>query len=227
MQDSKIEQVVSRALSELQNEFRVTPGLFYTEFDLTSRAYHLIQKGLAYQRVRGHDGEEHYLVHCEYPTPFRCNMDGTHFEVADDDARSPRSSKYRRGHYDLAVLNPEFLRCAGFELANGQNYRLLKSELPRILTEIGEPPVLAGIEFMYKRRLFRSKSHIHRWYQRVRQDLMKLEASRIWQGMSFMQTLALIAFNRDTRQHVQSEIASLFRRHPNLILCTCEESPPP
>jgi hypothetical protein len=40
------------------------------------------------------------------------------------------TSKYRRGHYDIVVFNPDFLRNVDYELARGQNYELIKSKGP-------------------------------------------------------------------------------------------------
>lgn len=75
---------VIQALSALEREFKANPHLFFTEHDLHSRLYHLIQNNISYQRVTATDSTIHYLVHHEYPTPFRCDMSGRGFRIADD-----------------------------------------------------------------------------------------------------------------------------------------------
>ncbi len=62
---------VKRALVRLRQEFSQAPTLFFTEHDLASRLYHLVQEEIDYAWVEAADGTIHYLVHHEYPTPFR------------------------------------------------------------------------------------------------------------------------------------------------------------
>ncbi len=217
--NSQILGGVERALDALQTEFRQGYNLFFTEHDLASRAYHLIQQELGYQQIRDLAGEKNFLVHHEYPTPFRCDMHKVSFAVVDDDARTAKGGKFRRGHYDLVVFDPEFIRHSVFQVLNGQNYRLLKRELPRLMLSLGESPICYGIELIYKRRPFSSVHHVNRWFDRIRQDLEKLEASKVWQGRRFMQSVISIAFNRDTRQQMERRIMELFKAHANLVYC--------
>lgn len=224
MADSQAIQKVDRALDTLCMEFHEAPGLFFTEHDIASRAYHLVQKELDYQQVRGLDGEKHYLVHHEYPTPFRCDMHGTSFTVVDDEARAPSGGKYKRGHYDLVVLNPEFIQHCRFDLLNGQNYEVLKRELPSLMVKLREAPICYGIEFIYNRKPFSPIEGVHRWYAEIRQDLEKLEASRNWRNRPFMQSLIFMAFNRDTREEAERRIRRLFENHKNLVYCAPSQS---
>ncbi len=210
---------VERALDALQTEFRQGPSLFFTEHDLASRAYHLIQQELGYQQIRDLAGEMNFLVHHEYPTPFRCDMHKTSFAVVDDEARTPRGGKFRRGHYDLVVINPEFIRHSEFQVLNGQNYGLLKRELPRLMLKLREPPICYGIELIYKRRPFSSVHHVDRWFDKIRQDLEKLEASKVMQVGRFMQSVISIAFNRDTREPMETRIKELFSSYADLVYC--------
>ncbi|MFX0199650.1 MAG: hypothetical protein ACFFCW_26300, partial [Candidatus Hodarchaeota archaeon] len=79
--NSNIIETTLRALNSLQGEFRAEPTLFFTEHDLASRAYQLIQQELGHPKVRDDNGKTHYLVHHEYPTPFRCDMRGHTFAI--------------------------------------------------------------------------------------------------------------------------------------------------
>jgi len=50
------------------------------------------------------------LVHDEYPTPFRCDMRKYDFRVTSDQERTQRGGLYKRGHHDLVISNPEFIK---------------------------------------------------------------------------------------------------------------------
>jgi hypothetical protein len=211
---------VDRGLSNLQREFRERPDLFYTEHDLASRAYHLIQDELGYPQIRDQDGEMHYIVHHEYPTPFRCDMHGTSFAVVDEEARAPGGGKYRRGHYDLVVLNPEFVEQGWLEVLSGQKYDLVKGQLPGLMDNLGEPPIYAGVEFIYRRTPFRSRTGVEHWFKRIRQDMEKLEASVVWRDRPFMQSIISIAFNRFPERDFEQAIQELVSGLENVVYCT-------
>lgn len=142
MQDHII-GLVNEALVLLEKEFRRHPTYFYTEHDLASRAYGLIHERLRTYVVRGSDKKIHTLVHHEYPTPFKCSMDGHSFVVCGP------TSKAKRGHYDIVVFNPDFLRKCSHVAARGQDFQVFKEEW---MAASVEPAVLVGIEIMYNRR---------------------------------------------------------------------------
>jgi hypothetical protein len=184
-----------RALDSLQDEFRAEPTLFFTEHDLASRAYQLIQQELGHPKARDADGKTHYLVHHEYPTPFRCDMRGVAFAVKGDDIRTPQKGKYRRGHYDLVVFNPKFLQKCKYNLAKGQNFKSVNEEIPALINIIGTAPILLGVEFAFRRDPFHSQKAIDRWWDEVLQDYEKLQASRTWKDRPFIQEIMVMAFD--------------------------------
>lgn len=111
-------------------------------------------------------------------------MNGTNFDIKNEDDRVEGSGgKFKRGHYDLVVFRPEFLEKCTYQIANGQNYEVLKHELPGILDDLKMAPVIAGIEVVFRRSPFASARDAKRWCKLVIQDCRKLNASFTWQGL--------------------------------------------
>ncbi|MCJ7594351.1 MAG: hypothetical protein MUO52_06220 [Desulfobacterales bacterium] len=125
------------SLNSLATEFEAEPSLFFTEHDLVSRAYQLFQEGIGQFKLNGKYGQSHFLVHHEYPTPFRCDMGGSRFSIKGDEDRTPHGTKYKRGHYDLVVFNPLFLQTCEYDLAKGQRYEKVKSRIPDLIDQLG------------------------------------------------------------------------------------------
>ena len=188
-------QPIHEAISELQNEFQQNPSLFFTEHDLASRCYALIQNALQYRTVTGKDNRLFHLVHLEYPTPFRCDTSNKECDYKNEDDPTPKGSKYQRGHYDLVVLNPSFLKESTCELAKGQTYELLKRELPAILYRTQEPAILLGLEFEFNRVPFLSQQQAQNWCDLVLRDYQKLLNSESWEYMPFMKEYRMLVFD--------------------------------
>ncbi len=211
----RIIEATRRALNCLEEEFRAEPSLFFTEHDLASRAYQLVQEELGHRKVRGNDGKSHYLVHHEYPTPFKCDMRGTSFTP------KPQDSKYKRGHYDLVVFNPKFLqhqKC-NYKLAKGQHYAAIKSHLPGVMTDIGEAPILVGVEFMFNRDTFASEKSVEDWWKGVLQDYQKLDASRQWMDRPFMQEIVMMAFDAFGQAGKNERVRADLTRYTDIMYC--------
>jgi hypothetical protein len=114
-----------KVLTRLESAFREAPRRFFTEHDLHSHLYRLVETELS---DRGElffdtlDGHKASLVHHEYPTPFRCDMSKHGFRIARDEEPTPKGGLYRRGHYDLVILNPDFVRRYDLVIVAGKNY---------------------------------------------------------------------------------------------------------
>jgi len=210
-------------LRTLENEFRAEPTLFFTENDLVSRAYQLIQQELGQLKVYGSDGAAHYLVHHEYPTPFRCDMSGSTFQIKKEDARTPRGGKYQRGHYDLVVFNPDFLEGCDYQLAKGQNFEVVKRKMPDIVAELRRAPILVGIEFMFNRDDFASERHLEHWWNGVMQDFKKLCASKSWQDRPLMKQIIMMAFDASGKTAHHELIKRDLLEHPEIRYCCPDE----
>lgn len=104
------------AEEDLAAAFWKEPESFFTEHDLVARFYHLASRRL---------GGCSRLLHCEYPTPFKCSMAGSTFSHEDD------GSRFHRGHYDLVVLDPDFVcehEC-DLDLLTGQDWKATREFL--------------------------------------------------------------------------------------------------
>jgi hypothetical protein len=101
----EITNATYRALKKTINKFKEHPYYFFTEADIRSYFYYCLYSS---KHEIKKDNERIYLVHQEYPTNFRYRK---------NDFRKAETSKYyelnlkigRRGNYDMAIMNPEFV----------------------------------------------------------------------------------------------------------------------
>jgi len=107
--DEELNQIVQRskeALDRLCTYFSANPKSFFTEADLAAYFTHFFLQVDGNRTYPDGNGVQHGLVHAEYPTPFRCGMKGYECTIMSEDTRTPKGGKYKRGHYDVAILNP-------------------------------------------------------------------------------------------------------------------------
>jgi len=195
--DSSIESFVTSFVNE--------PTRFFTENDLVCcfhRHLHntLDQMGVA--TVLDKNKLPSSLVHCEYPTPFRCDMKKRRFIRKDDEERTEGGGKFKRGHYDIVVFNPEFIGCHSYLEIKGQKYSdFLRVVIPK-MTE-SESAVLYGVELVFSRAPI-PKSNGNEaamaFVADVLQDTAKLTASIAMPG--FMKKAAMLAFTKGTSDEV-------------------------
>ena len=125
--EEAIVEVVSRDWSNITNmikqrtveTFQTCPHYFFTEHDIHSVLYNITNEELqlgGVLEVETRDRRQVTLVHHEYPTPFRCDMRGYGFDKKDE-------KPYKRGHYDLVILNPNFVRNNGLDVVCGKDYQ--------------------------------------------------------------------------------------------------------
>ena len=129
----------NKVINNLQVAFRECPQCYFSEHDIHSVLYHLTQEQLK-QHVETSqitlDGYNTSLVHHEYPTPFRCDMQGYKFRRAGEEERTPKGGLYKRGHYDLVILNPDFVKNNTLDIVCGKNYKKLRLILPRLSIQL-------------------------------------------------------------------------------------------
>lgn len=166
---------VEDSLEEVCLEFHSYPSHFFTENDLVCRFYQAFHKRIGNMLVEDVEGKKHSILHTEYPTPFRRDMHGSHFDIKIDDERTPSGKKYRRGHYDVVIINPEIIKQLSLEDIRFQNFSLSKNN---VLSKVnsGNPMILYGLEFLYKRRI-RSNNGAKNFIDEIRQDHEKLVQS--------------------------------------------------
>ena len=116
------------------------PQCFFSEHDIHSVLYRLAKEELKQHRINPEqttrDGYITSLVHHEYPTPFRCDMQGYKFRRAGEEERTPKGGLYKRGHYDLVILNPDFVKNNALDVVCGKDYKKLRPTLPTLSVQL-------------------------------------------------------------------------------------------
>jgi len=129
--------------------FRECPQCFFSEHDIHSVLYRLVVEELKQHEIKPEEttlnGYLTSLVHHEYPTPFRCDMQGYNFRRASEEERTPKGGLYKRGHYDLVILNPDFVKNNTLDIVCAKNYKKLQSILPRLSI----PLIIWACEIIY------------------------------------------------------------------------------
>lgn len=129
----------NKIVDELQDVFRKHPQHYFSEHDIHSVLYHLTREQLKQYGGTSQttlDGFETTLAHHEYPTPFRCDMHGYKFRRMGEEERTPKGGLYRRGHYDMVILNPDFVKNNTLDIVCGKNYKKMRSTLPNLPTQL-------------------------------------------------------------------------------------------
>ncbi len=108
-----IQPALEKAIHKLVNEFLKEPYKFFTEADAVARFHQILDNNTTFNRkAETTDGDEVSLFHREYPTFFR-------FSGSNPAKRlGPPAS---RGHYDTAILNPEFVIAHSSETVANRN----------------------------------------------------------------------------------------------------------
>lgn len=131
--------IVEDAIRKLVNRFKGRAFNFFTECDIHSYLYHCLYRQDIAKLYPTKDGNNALLLHREYPTFFRFRRvkKGNRHVFQAGDPRAPR------GHYDLAVLNPEFLLRNNVSVVINKDIR---HESQRIDVKYN---ILAAIEFKF------------------------------------------------------------------------------
>lgn len=97
---------IEDCIENLLAKFRTNPFFFYTESDMHCYLYHLLLQDKRLQREYStRNGMPTILLHREYPTVGKYVKEGGLLKP---------SQRGRRGHFDLAILNPNFVDKLGF-----------------------------------------------------------------------------------------------------------------
>jgi hypothetical protein len=119
------------ALHRLVESFWEEPYRYFTESDAVTalQSWVAVRPQLAGVHQSA-DGFETGLLHREYPTVFRLN---------DQNPAERQQAPSRRGHYDLVVLDPDFLRTHNAETATNRRFDEAATH--------AKPPLVAAVEF--------------------------------------------------------------------------------
>jgi len=185
-----VKNAATEAIEQLAGLFRQDPTAFFTETDLVSRLSALLA-GHSLFTAETPDGPLS-LIHQEYPTPFKCQMGDLRFEVLED------SSRGKRGHYDLVVLNPWWVDKAPPEAISNSNFAQFRQEI-RDRAQPQDPPLcLVGIEIC----LVRADRPRLAAYSRIGQDYRKLLLSgTLASGWRFMDHRYMLVFSQHSQPH--------------------------
>ena len=147
---------IEAAIKQLSKEFIDDPYRYFTEADAVSRCRQLLElNGDLGKDYTTKDGHKIKLIHQEYPTTLRY----------DGKAPLVPTLEGRRGHYDLVILNPDFIET---NYAESITNRLLKHAA---LDQ--ERLIVAVIEFKLSYRGWSKGA-----YKNATIDLQKLAASK-------------------------------------------------
>ena len=144
------------AIMQLSKEFLDDPYRYFTEADAVSRCRQLLELNDELGRdYATEDGYKIRLIHQEYPTFIRHKRE----------IPSVTTPTGRRGHYDLVILNPDFIEAHQSETITN---RLLKHAAPD-----PKGSIAAVIEFKLSYRGWSKGA-----YRNATIDLQKLAASK-------------------------------------------------
>jgi len=116
---------IVKRIGEMFHEY---PYYFFTERDIHSLLCDIANEELRLCGVepsKTSDGYEVSFVHHEYPTPFRCDMEGDKFEKKEE-------PPFKRGHYDLVMLNLDFVKNNSLDIVSSKNFETLTTAMENV-----------------------------------------------------------------------------------------------
>jgi len=202
--NSDLVRAVDSCIEKLCADFREHPSYYFTENDLVCKFYQLFTSIIGDYKVTDREGNYHRIIHMEYPTPFKCSMTGSDFQLKTNDSR------YRRGHFDIVILNQEMIGQLSFEEVRSQDYKQVINE---VLTKVDQscPMVLYAIEFVFHREGMK-KMGPRNFGKKIDQDHLKLikankPGTDICGKNNFVQNYLTVAFFYDSAQE------NIIRKH--------------
>ena len=195
-------------VSRLRDTFHEYPNCFFTEHDIHSVLYNIAKEELQLNRVlteKTLDECEVALVHHEYPTPFRCYMKRYSFERKDE-------KPYKRGHYDLVILNPEFVKRNKLDVVCGKDYHKFRS----VMQEVKVEPLIWACEVIFfpgAKKLPKNALKI------IEQDTLKVQETlrhKVGQGIDFCRIGSVLVFTSHTDEEIsdlKQQVTRLGNKH--------------
>lgn len=200
--------VKNTVIDHLIEAFSEHPHHFFTEHDIHSVLYNITREELQLNGVltaKTSDRHETALVHHEYPTPFRCSMKGYSFKIKYE-------KPYRRGHYDLVILNPEFVENTKLEVVYGKDYQRFTSAMQNVTAEplnwACEVIFFPGVKTLPKVAL-----------KIIEQDALKMKQTlkhKVGQNVHFCKMGSVLVFTSHTAEEtleLKQQIAKLSQKH--------------
>lgn len=147
--NKEINDAVWRAINKTINKFREHPYYFFTESDIHSYFYHALYSS-DHTESNINVGEiDIYCIHREYPTNFRYRKSEL-LKAGYDQPDNLNGQVGKRGNYDMAVLDPDFIKSANSEkdIIN-KNISLLIKRVQNNKNFGKSKELLFAIEFKY------------------------------------------------------------------------------
>lgn len=143
----EINNAVWKAINKTINKFREHPYYFFTESDIHSYFYCALYS--TKHEVRTVDKKKIYCIHREYPTNFRYRKK----DLLNNEILKPydlNDTSGSRGHYDMAVLDPDFIKNVNSEkdIIN-KNVSLVIKRAQNNKNFVNSKELLFAIEFKY------------------------------------------------------------------------------
>lgn len=134
--DDQLTILKREVIEDVNSKFNDCPQCLFSEHDIHSVLYNttiskLDRIGIG-TKEKTKDKQITCLVHHEYPTPFRCDMGELSFRRTGERERTEKGGLYKRGHYDLVVLNRDFVKENVLDVVCGKDYEKLLDRLPRL-----------------------------------------------------------------------------------------------
>lgn len=172
--------------------FHDCPYYFFTERDIHSLLCDIANEEL---RLRGvtetktSDGYLVNLVHHEYPTPFRCDMEGYNFAKKD-------KPPYKRVHYDLVILNPASVRRNNLAVVCAKDFDLFETEMQHLDTT----PLIWVCEIIF---FPKAKTIPNNAILQIKQDALKVAENlkhKVGSGIPFCELGSTFVFTSHTAE---------------------------
>lgn len=221
---TQIIKAVESSIEAISGLFEKEATQFFTENDLVCCFHRILHNELSIldQTMAPQNGKKlRNLIHCEYPTPYRCDMGGNRFEVKTENDLTPNGKKFRRGRFDVVVLNPSFVGKHPYSAIKGQNYADFHEFVEPFL-DATDPIVIYGIEFVFCRDEIKPSRGV-KWEKaatefvaKVHQDTEKLRAGLNTNG--FMKKAMMLAFVKGTTGKVMDLIGQSLQGIPEIRL---------
>lgn len=177
-QRRELSELIEQNLSVLTDAFRTNINdYFFTEKELHAYFYHLSVNSGAFRH------RDYYLIHTEYPSPFKCSYRNDSPYINHEAA----NSKAQRSHIDCVLINPVFI---DWLLDNDHGIKPLigigdvrfdlyisgfYDTYAKFNRETGEAVLLYAIEFKFLRHAYAGSKYPAR---EIHRDIAKLRLLR-------------------------------------------------
>ncbi len=199
-----MKKVIEKAIQKLKNDFHTNIGFFYTEDDVVQYFYSILkyESDLIEKDITGNN---HLLIHKEYPTPFRCSMANYEFEYKTEEQGG------QRGHYDLVILNRKFISNHDYFSVRAQD----NTNFLKLIEKAKKPIIDYAFEFSFFRRNFTEKVRYNEVFKIIKQDHDKMQKGK---EMGYIKNIKSIVCFEGISEKVESKLLNNFAENEVIIL---------